>query len=179
MGSVMEYIEKKLKLRVNRKKSGVRHCSKVRFLGYTIERGGRIRVADESIDRLKRKVIKITKRNRGVKFSQLIGELNKMILGWGTYYRLVNTHLSTIRDIDGQIRRRLRCYRLKQCGRVYSVVKFLRSMGIPVRKCWNAAYYHGWWKMTLNPAISKAMGLRWFADQGLCSLQVVMKRYNI
>jgi group II intron reverse transcriptase/maturase len=178
MGSVIDFLEKKLKLRVNRKKSGVRHCSKVKFLGYTIESNGRIRVSDESIKRLKRKVIKITKRNRGVKFSQVIGELNKLILGWGAYYSLANTYLSTIRELDGQIRRRLRCYRLKQCGRVYSVVKFLRSLGIPEQKCWNAACYRDWWRMTIYPSIAKAMGLRWFADQGLSSLQVVMKRYN-
>jgi group II intron reverse transcriptase/maturase len=178
MGSIIEFIEKKLKLRVNRKKSGVRHCSKVKFLGYTIESDGRIRVADESIKRMKRKLIKITKRNRGVKFSHVIKQLNKIILGWGTYYSLANTHLSEFREIDGQIRRRLRCYRLKQCGRVYSVVKFLRSLDIAEQKCWNAACYRGWWKMTIYPYISKAMGLRWFADQGLNSLQVVMKRYN-
>lgn len=178
MGSIIDFLEKKLKLRVNRKKSGVRHCSKVRFLGYTIERDGRIRVSDESIKRFKRKVIKITKRNRGVKFSKLIVQLNKIILGWGTYYSLATTYLSTIRELDGQIRRRLRCYRLKQCGRVYSVVKFLRSLGIPEQKCWNAACYRSWWSMTIYSYISKAMGLRWFADQGLSSLQVVMKRYN-
>jgi len=174
---VMDYLENKLKLRVNREKSGVRHCSRVKFLGYTIERGGKKRVSDTSIKRFKRKVIQITKRNRGVRFSQLIKQLNRIIRGWGLYYRLANTYLSAIRDIDGWIRRRLRCYRLKQCGRVYSVVKYLRSLGIEEQKCWNGVLYRSWWKMTIYPYISKAMGISWFADQGLCSLQLVMKRY--
>ena len=36
MESVVRFIEKKLKLKVNRSKSGVRHCSEVKFLGYTL-----------------------------------------------------------------------------------------------------------------------------------------------
>ncbi len=53
MASVADFIEKKLKLKVNQEKSGVRHCSDVKFLGYTILSGGGIRVSDKSIDRLK------------------------------------------------------------------------------------------------------------------------------
>lgn len=177
MNSMIEFIEKKLKLKVNREKSGVRHCSSVKFLGYTIKGNGKIRVSDKSILRLKKKIIRITKRNRGVKFSQVINELNLVILGWGVYYSLANTHLSDIRELDGQIRRRLRCYRLKQCGKVYSVVKFLRSLGIPEQKCWNAAYYRNWWSMTIHSSVSKGMGIRWFVDQGLRSLLFTIQRH--
>lgn len=179
MASIIEYIEKRLKLRVNREKSGVRHCSEVKFLGYTIESNGKIRVADKSVERLKKKIIMITKRNRGVSFKQLIGELNLVIQGWGVYYSLAETYLSTFRDIDGWIRRRLRCYCLKQCGRIYSVFKFLRRLKIPENQCWSAAYYiRSWWPMTLYRPVSSAMGLVWFAEHGLKSLQAVMSRYN-
>ena len=178
MAWIIEFIEGKLKLKVNREKSGVRHCSEVKFLGYTIGRDGKIRVADKSIKRLKKKIIKITKRNRGVKFSSIIDELNLVIQGWGVYYSLAETYLSDIREIDGKIRRRLRCYNLKQCGRVYTAVKYLRSMGVQERKCWNAACYYSWWAMTTYPAVSKAMGLKWFQEQDLLSLQVIMSRYN-
>ena len=40
MESIVEFIETKLKLKVNRQKSGVRHCSDVKFLGYTVMKGG-------------------------------------------------------------------------------------------------------------------------------------------
>jgi group II intron reverse transcriptase/maturase len=179
MASIIEFVESRLKLRVNRTKSGVRHCGEVKFLGYTIESGGKIRVADKSIKRMKRKIIKITKRNRGVRFKQVIEELNWVIQGWGVYYSLAEIYLSEIRMIDGWIRRRLRCYRLKQCGRTYSIVKYLRSLEIPENQCWNAAYYiSSWWRMTLYPPISHAMGRRWFEMQGLKRLHVIMSRYN-
>lgn len=171
MASVVDFIEKKLKLKVNRSKSGVRSCSEVKFLGYTLLSEGGIRIADKSITRLKDKVREITRRNRGVDFEQLIEELNLVIVGWSNYFRLANKWLSTIRDLDGWIRRKLRCYRLKQCGRKYTTYKLLRSLGIPEGKSWNVVMYsQGWWDMTSKVAVNHAMNLDWFAQHGLHSL---------
>lgn len=171
MASITGFIEQKLKLKVNRKKSGVRHCSEVKFLGYTILPEGHIRIADASIKRLKERVREITKRNRGVKFEQIISELNSVIIGWTNYFRLANKWLATLRDMDGWIRRKLRCYRLKQCGRKYTIYKFLRSFDIPENTSWNVVMYsQGWWNMTSKPAVNKAMGLNWFANNGLQSV---------
>lgn len=169
--SVVHFIEKKLKLKVNRSKSGVRHCSEVKFLGYTLMPEGGIRIADKSIARFKDKVSEITKRNRGVKFKQVIGELNKAIVGWTSYFRLANTWLSTLRDLDGWIRRKLRCYKLKQCGRKYTIFKWLRNFGIAENTSWNVVMYsQGWWNMTAKVAVNQAMNVKWFAHQGLQSL---------
>lgn len=171
MLSVIKFIEQKLKLKVNRKKSGVRHCSEAKFLGYTLLSGGEVRISDTSIKRLKDKVRKITKRNRGVKFEQVIKELNSVIIGWSNYFHLASRWLSELRDIDGWIRRKLRCYRLKQCGRKFTTYKFLRSLGIAERPSWNIVMYsQGWWSMTLKAAVGKAMGKNWFAQYGLYSI---------
>ena len=171
MESVVHFIEKKLKLKVNRSKSGVRHCSEVKFLGYTLMPEGGIRIADKSIDRLKDKVREITKRNRGVKFKQVIRELNEAIVGWTNYFRLANKWLSTLRDLDGWIRRKLRCYKLKQCGRKYTIFKLLRKFGIAESTSWNVVMYsQGWWNMTTKVAVNQAMNVKWFAQQGLQSL---------
>lgn len=176
MKSVVEFIENVLKLKVNTAKSGVRHCSEVKFLGYTLLPGGGKRVADKSIARLKAKVKQITRRNRGVKFEQVIGELNSSILGWSQYFRLANKWLGALSAIDGWIRRKLRCYRLKQCGRPYTVYKLMRSLGTPEQKSWNIAMrYHGWWNMSQAVAVRQGMGLDWFARQGLHSLEKRVK----
>lgn len=171
MESVVHFIERKLKLKVNRSKSGVKHCSVVKFLGYTLMPEGGIRIADKSIDRLKDKVREITKRNRGVQFKQVIGELNTAIVGWTNYFRLANKWLSDLRDLDGWIRRKLRCYKLKQCGRKYTIFKLLRKFGIPENTSWNVVMYsQGWWNMTTKVAVNQAMNVKWFAQQGLQSL---------
>lgn len=175
--SLSNFIEKKLKLKVNREKSGVRHCSEVKFLGYTVLPDGKIRVADKSIERFKSKVKELTKRNRGVKLELIVKELNVAITGWANYFHLANCWLSDIRDLDGWIRRKLRCYRLKQCGRKYTIYKFLRRLGIPENKSWNVVMYsQGWWAMSEKVAVNKAMNLQWFAQLGLQSLLAQMKR---
>jgi len=177
LASITDFIEKKLKLKVNRDKSGVRHCTDVKFLGYTVLPEGKIRVADKSIERLKSKVKELTKRNRGVKLERIVKELNLVITGWANYFHLANCWLSTIRDLDGWIRRKLRCYRLKQCGRKYTIYKFLRTFDIPVNTSWNVVMYsQGWWKMSNKVAVRNAMSPKWFAQLGLQSLLVRMER---
>lgn len=178
MESMIEFIEKELKLKVNREKSGVRKCSDVKFLGYTIQEGGKIRISDKSIAKFKKKVIEITKRNRGVKFEVIINELNKVILGYGNYFKFANCWLRTVRDLDGWIKRRLRCYRLKQCKKTIGIVRYLESIGVPTNKSWNAAYWRNenWWKMTLYQPISKAMGNKFFYELGLRSLLAIISR---
>ena len=171
MLSVIDFIENKLKLKVNRDKSGVRHCSKVKFLGYTLLEGGQIRVSDQSIDRLKDTFRRITRRNRGVSFASIIFELNKTIRGWTNYYRLANAWTTQFREIDGWLRRKLRCYRLKQCGRRYTVYKLLRGHGIKESSSWNVVMYsQGWWNMSKKEAVNRAMPNKWFSQQGLLSL---------
>jgi RNA-directed DNA polymerase len=175
--SITKFIEVKLKLKVNKQKSGVRHCSDVKYLGYTIMTGGKIRVADKSVERPKLKIKELTKRNKGESFQTVINKLNMIIVGWTNYYILADGFLTTFRNLDGWLRRKLRCYRLKQCKRKYSIFKFLLNLGIPERESWNAVMYsQGWWKMSIKVAVSKAMSIKWFAEQGLQSLYFRMQR---
>jgi RNA-directed DNA polymerase len=177
LASLTDFIERKLKLKVNRQKSGVRHCSDVKFLGYTVLPEGKIRVADKSIERFKLKVKELSRRNRGVKIEQIVRELNAVIIGWTNYFRLANSWLSDIRSLDSWIRRKLRCYRLKLCGRKYTIFKFLRSFCIPVNTCWNVVMYsEGWWSMSEKKAVQKAMTLNWFVRLGLQSLLARIER---
>ena len=170
LSSLIKFIEGKLKLKVNKEKSGVGHCSKVKFLGYTVMPEGKIRTADKSIERLKGKLKEITKRNRGVKLEQVIEEVNRVIIGWTNYFYLSNCWLSDYRGIDSWLRRKLRCYRLKQCDRKYTIFKFLRSFDLPVNSCWNAIMYsQGWWVMSNKATVRKAMGIRYFNELGLQS----------
>ncbi|MCB9267250.1 MAG: group II intron reverse transcriptase/maturase [Lewinellaceae bacterium] len=173
MASLTRFIEEKLKLKVNREKSGVRRCDQVKFLGHTVEQNGKIRIADASIKRLKMKIREVTKRNRGLSFAQVIEETNRVIQGWAVYYRRCNTWLSGLRAMDGWIRKRLRCYALKQHQRRYPTYRFLRSLGVGENQAWYAVMYRKWWPMANYQPVMKAMGIRWFAEQGLKSLAAV------
>ena len=175
MESLTQFIEKKLKLKVNREKSGVRQSDKVKFLGITIERKGRVRLSDDNEARFKKKIRGITKRNRGLKFEQVIKEVNQVIGGWGIYFRCCNTWLDMFRNLDGWIRNRLRCYALKQHQRRYATYRFLRSLNVTERLAWHAVMYRSWWPMANYAPVRKAMGIKWFAEQGLKSLSHVQQ----
>lgn len=173
--SMTTYIEKKLKLKVNLEKSGVRRCDKVKFLGHTIMEDGKMRIADKSILRFKVKIREVTKRNRAIPLRRLIHELNLIIQGWANYFRKCNTWLSALREMDGWIRNRLRCYALKLHGRKYATYRFLKSLGLREGQSWNAVRFYGWWPMANLPYVRQGMGLAWFADLGLRSLVTVQK----
>lgn len=178
LASITKFIEEKLKLKVNESKSGVRRCEQVKFLGYTIMPKGKIRIADKSIDRFKQKVKELTRRNRGVKFSQVIAELNAIHRGWMNYFRLADCWLPFNR-LDGWIRRRLRCYRLKQCGRKYTTFKFLHSLGAKASEAWNAIKYRGnWWNLSAKKACQRTMNKSWFDQNGLYALEDLHTRYK-
>lgn len=178
--SITKFIQGKLKLKVNRQKSGVRRCEQVKFLGYTIMPNGGIRIADKSIQRLKDKVRKVTKRNRGVSFSTVIDQLNLIHRGWVNYFRLANCWLPW-RDLDSWIRRRLRCYRLKQCKRRYPTVKFLLNLGAKPKQAWAATTGKvSWWKLSAKIVCQRTMNKSWFDQLGLFALTDLhnRKRFN-
>ena len=165
--SVCAYLTIKLKLKVNEQKSKVCKSSETKFLGYTIFGSGMITIADQSIRRLKEKVRKLTKRNRGVKFENVISELEPVLRGWLNYFHIAKCK-RLLRNLDAWIRRKLRCYRLKQCKRTITLKRFLRSLGVPSWQSWILALSgKGWWRKSGCPQVHQAMNLQWFEDLGL------------
>jgi RNA-directed DNA polymerase len=77
MKSVIKFIEKKIKLKGNEKKSKMAKPSKRKFLVFSFLWGliVRLRIALESIKRLKNKIKIITHPTRRIKFVNLIYEL--------------------------------------------------------------------------------------------------------
>ena len=170
MASVTRFVEKRLRLRVNRQKSAVAHVRERKFLGYRLLAGGRLTIAPESLKRAKGRIREITRRNRGVSLDRTISELNSFLTGWVTYFRLAEgkTHLQRM---DEWIRRKLRCVRLKQRKRGRSVTAFLVSLGVPRKRARAlGGSGRGWWRMAGSPQATEAMTIQWFKDQKLVSL---------
>ena len=121
---------RKLKLRVNRDKSAVAPVGERKFLGHRLVLNGKLGISPKSVNRAKEKVRQITSRTRGVNLVRVIVELNAFLVGWLLYYRYAACRGELIR-LDEWIRRKLRCYRLKQRKRSTSIAGFLRRMGVP------------------------------------------------
>ncbi len=168
--SVCSYLTTKLKLRVNEQKSQVCKSSETKFLGYTILDVGVITIAKQSVVRLKEKVRKLTKRNRGVKFEKVISDLAPVLRGWLNYFHIAKCK-SLLRNLDAWIRRKLRCYRLKQCKRAITLKRFLKSLGVPNWQSWILALSgKGWWRKSGCPQVHQAMNLKWFEGLGMYNM---------
>jgi RNA-directed DNA polymerase len=97
-------------------KSAVDRSGNRKFLGFTVGRnGGRLKVAEQTIDKLKDRVRELTRRIRGTTISVIVAELKDTLLGWKAYFGLSEL-LSSRRAINKWVRRRLRCYLWKPWG---------------------------------------------------------------
>lgn len=169
--SVKKFLEKKLKLRVNEEKSAVAKVSERKFLGYCIENDGRLTVAKTSLARAKDKVRKLSWRSRGRSLEHVIKDLNLYLTGWLNYYRLSDT-MPLWRRLDSWIRRKLRCYKVKQLKGGKSLAKFLRGHGISDRESQQVSSSgKGWWRISRIPALHRALNIAWFKTQGLVCLE--------
>jgi RNA-directed DNA polymerase len=155
---------------VNREKSAVGPIQRRQFLGYRILRGGRPGIAARSLERAKRRIRQITRRNRGISLKQMIRELNSYLTGWVTYFRCAACK-SHLHRLDEWIRRKLRCVRLKQQKRAKPIADFLQSLGVAKWSAWRLALSgKDWWRKSGSPQANQAMSIGWFKAQGLVSL---------
>ena len=178
MESVSNFIENKLKLIVNREKSQVCEVNQTKFLGYTIQKDGNLSIAIKSVERFKEKVRNITKRNRGVKFEQVIAELIPVMRGWLNYFHKARCK-SLLKNLDSWIRRKLRCYRLKQCKRTITLQQFLKSRGVDTWQTWILALSgKGHWRKSGCPQVQQALSNKWFDEVGLYNLTLNYEKLN-
>jgi len=170
LSSVSEFLEKKLKLRVNRDKSAVAFVTERKFLGHRLLPGGGLGIAPQSLDRARGRLRQITRRNRGVSIEQVIGEINSFLTGWVAYFRHAACK-SHLQRMDEWIRRKLRCLRLKQRKRAGPIAEFLHQLGVPKWRAWIGALSgKGWWRLSGSPPAMEGMTVAWFESLGLVSL---------
>ena len=93
-----------------------------KFLGYsfTSQREPRLKVAPESVQRLKEKLREIFRRGRGRNLGKLIeDELTPLLRGWMNYFRLAEVK-GIFEELDSWIRRKLRCLIWRQWKRPFT-----------------------------------------------------------
>jgi len=132
MESISRFIEKKLRLKVNREKSAIGHPWERKYLGFCVtnsRKNPKIRIHWKSIKRFKERIREITARRRGRSLSQVIGELKGFMSGWWNYYGLTES-FNRLRPLDHWIRRRLRALIWKQWKNRRTRVRELLKRGI-------------------------------------------------
>lgn len=172
MASLTQFIEKHLRLKVNRQKSAVARPWVRKFLGYSMtwHKKPRLKVAPESVKRLKDHIREELRKGRGRAVGRVINDLTPLITGWTEYFKLAEVK-QTFEELDEWVRRKLRCILWRQWKTPRTRAKRLIALGIDQRRAYTSAYNgHGpWWNAGASH-MNAAVPVRWFARQGLVSL---------
>ena len=169
---VKGFLTRKLRLKVNDSKSAVARPKDRKFLGFSFTCGEVVkrRIAPKAILRFKEGIRELTRRTRGISIERMIEELRRYMLGWRGYFGFCETP-STLTDLEGWTRRRLRCVIWKQWKRGKARFKELRSRGIGKDlAAKTAGSAHGPWRLSNSPALAISLPNAFFASLGLPSL---------
>ena len=81
--------------------------------------------------------------------------------------------------LDAWIRRKLRCFRIKQTKRVIGLFRFLKNLGVNTKQAWVASLSgKDWWRKSAMPQMHQAMNLKWFEEQHLFNLSLNYEKFN-
>jgi RNA-directed DNA polymerase len=180
MASLTRFLAERLKLTVNGAKSAVDRPWKRTFLGYTmtLHKAPRLLIAASSVSRFKGKLKAAFRAGRGRALGATIKDLSPILRGWMAYFHLTEGK-GVLEELDGWLRRRLRCILWRQWKRPATRAMRLRQRGLTEqRACESAGNGRGpWWNAGashMNDAFRKT-----FFDQlGLVSLQQELRRLN-
>ena len=173
LASVSGYIEKELKLEVNRTKSVATRPWKSKLLGYSFyhkkgEKG--LTIAKSSIAKYKSKVRQITSRSKPYAMYKRYAMLRWLNRGWAQYFKL-NEAKSLFTGLDKWVRSRIRLCYLKQWKLPSTRVKMLVKLGTPE---WQAYQWgnsrRGYWRICHSPILQRALNSSLLRREGYLSL---------
>ncbi len=167
---ISSFVERGLKLRVNREKSAVAPATARPFLGFGFfRRDGKVKVRIDPKARMRARdrLRRITARHWGVSMGRRIEVANAFIRGWAAYFALADTP-SIFAELDEWLRRRLRQVRWKEWKRYRTKVRNLVALGIPRRRAleW-AGSRKGYWRLASSPPLQRAMPVAYWQQHGL------------
>ena len=183
MESITQYIERRLKLRVNRQKSKVAPAVDRPLLGFQFfrYRDGRIgvTVAPKALKRAQDRIRQLTTRNWGVSMERRVKEINRFTVGWTAYFAFAESILP-FEKLEKWLRRRLRQVRWKEWKRPQTRYRNLRALGIPDRDaCSWAASQKGYWRVAGSWPLQTALpNAYWHKTLGLKGFTVPYRRFR-
>jgi RNA-directed DNA polymerase len=178
MASITRFLADTLKLTVNVAKSAVASPWKRKFLGYSLTRhkAPKLTIAPTSRQRLEDKIRDVLKGARGRSLTTVITELNPILRGWMAYFRLTDAK-TAVEELDGWIRRKLRCILWRQWKRSYTRATNLMKAGLVEERAWRSACNQRgpWWNSGASH-MHQAFPKKYFDQLGLVSLLDTLRR---
>jgi RNA-directed DNA polymerase len=172
LASVRQFLEQKLKLKVNEKKSAVAKAGQRKFLGFSFFKRDKavwVRIAPQALDRMKEKLRHLTRRTRSGTLDEILERINRQVVGWVGYFRLADTP-STFHALDEWLRRRLRQLVWKRWKRGKTRWRELVKLGVSPGMAGLGAVGTSPWHMAASPVVQMALSNTYFRQQGLASM---------
>jgi RNA-directed DNA polymerase len=177
--SVTKFVEKKLKLRVNREKSAVRRPTRFDILGYSYYKSSEVwalRIAAKSYRKLKVKIREITRKTRPHSMKTRTRKLTDLTRGWMGYFKLADGR-KVLADVDEWIRRRLRYCHWHQWKRVRTRIRELVKLGVERNQAYQwACTRKGGWRTAGSPILSTTLTNKYLQEIGYRGLLSFYRR---
>ena len=177
MASIKQFIERRLRLKVNEQKSAVARPEERHFVGFRLRReplDGQVNVllSKRSHDRVGKKLRELVPRNWGRRIDACVTQLNPYLRGWINFFGIcTEPAMAAFYKLDWHIRRRLRAIQLRHWKRQRTIVRKLIQLGIKPHKAWPGVYggRRSTWALSHTNVVEHALWHHW--DQmGLVSI---------
>ena len=175
---VFLFLQNKLKLQINREKSGIRKPVNFEILGCkfvpTYEKGVRgkyqIVVSDKSWKTLKQKLKLITRKTTPSSLSERIRKLKAVQRGWLNYFRMGSIY-GKLKTLDGWLRNRLRYCIWHDWKKIERKRKNLMRLGVDKDHAyaWSRTRMGGW-RVAQSPILVTTITLKRLQKKGYESM---------
>ncbi len=170
--SVSRYLERKLKVKVNQRKSKVSLVKKSSVLGFQIHHT-KLRTLDCKVKLFKQELKHITRRCPGISIASRIYRLKHYVQGWMAHYGCGLKYNDAV-ELDGWIRRRLRMCYWKQWRKPRRRIGELIKLGVRKREAINLGLSRkSYWRLSMTLASNAGLSNAHFEKIGLTSVRTL------
>ena len=181
MAGITAFLEQRLKLKVNAEKSAVARPWQRKFLGYSLSwhKKPKLKIAPSSRQRFAEKIRQTLRSARGHSLRHVIDQLNPVLRGWVSYFRLTEER-GVLEEFDGWLRRKLRTLLWRHWKRAFTRAQHLIRAGLDAQRAWQSARNGRgpWWNGGASH-MHAAFRQSWFDRMGLLSLLATQRRFSM
>lgn len=172
--SITQFIEGKMKLKVNHEKSKISRPRDSNLLGFSFYKdrnGYQIRISEKSYQRFKSKVRNLTSRSWSISIADRLNRLGMQARGWVNYFQIAKCK-KRLQDLDSWIRFRLRMCIWKSWKKVKTRIANLVKLGMNKFH----AYLNGntrkkYCRIAHSGILHKTLTNKYFTDLGYADLE--------
>jgi RNA-directed DNA polymerase len=172
MATIVRYLEKVLKVKVNTDKSRVVKVQDCSFLGFMFK-GKKLTVTVKAVTAFKNRLRRLTGRSWGISMQDRYGHIRLYVRGWMNYFG-IGMRYTDIMELDHWLRRRIRMCYLKQWGRARRRIGELIKRGSPkYQAILTGLSRKGYWRLAKTYASNCGLSKAYLEKEGLVSLRTL------